>query len=127
MSKIVNKCFPHINWGGFTLIEIIALLVVAAIVLPAIILPFVVGVKDFHLPVIRGTLAFLAQEEMETKVISQDYDEINTWSATAISGFPGYSSSCVVNEVETGRKEVTLTVSQGEESITLVTIRTDWN
>ncbi len=109
------------------MIEIIALMVVAAIILPAIILPFVVGVIDFQLPVVRGTMAFLAQEEMETKVISRDYDEINSWSATAITGFPGYSSSCVVNEVETGRKEVTLTVSQGEESITLVTIRTDWD
>ncbi len=122
----VNNFFPPINSDGFTLIEIIALLVVAAIILPAIILPFVVGVKDFHLPVIRGTMAFLAQEEMETKVISQDYDNISPWSATAISGFPGYTSSCEVSEVGTGRKKVTLTLNQGEESITLITIKTDW-
>ncbi|MDP8234834.1 MAG: hypothetical protein P9M08_00470 [Candidatus Erginobacter occultus] len=123
----MNNYSPTINRSGFTLIEIIALMVVAAIILPAIILPFVVGVQDFHLPVIRGTLAFLAQEEMETEIISRDYDEINSWTATGIPGFPGYSSSCVVNEVETGRSEVTLTVSRGGESVTLVTIRTDWN
>ncbi len=110
---------------GFTLVEIVVILIIAAIILPAVILPFVETSRDFHLPVIRGTLALLAQEEMESKIICRGYDEIEPWSATEISGFPGYFSSCAVAQPAAGIKEVTVTVSREDESFSLVTLRTD--
>lgn len=115
------------NSRGFTLVEIVVLLIVAAIILPALILPFVEGVRDFNQPVVQGTLAFLAQEEMESKIICQDYDDISPWSSTEIDGFPGYSSSCTVEVIETGTKRIIVTVTEGGQSIELETIKTDWN
>jgi len=111
---------------GFTLIEIIIMLVVAAIVLPALILPFNVGVQDFTRPVNQGIAAFLAQEEMETKIIPSDYDDIAAWAETGITGFPDYTSSCAVTE-EDGIKVITVTVSGNGEAISLTTAKADYS
>lgn len=110
---------------GFTLVEIVVILIVAAIILPAVILPFVETSRDFHLPVIRGTMVLLAQEEMESEIIARGYDDIDPWSSRGIDGFPGYFSSGAVVQTADGIKEVTVTVSRGDESFSLVTVRTD--
>jgi len=117
--------------SGFSLIEIVVIIFVAAIILPAIIIPFAEGVRELNVPVIRGTLAFLAQEEMESKVICFNYQSVSGWSSTAISGFPDYSSECSVanasfGEVTADVHQITLTISRGAESLTLVTVKTAW-
>lgn len=117
------------------MIEVAVILVVAAIILPVIILPFVEGVRDLEKPVIRGNLAFLAQEEMEKKVICRSYYDVVSWNNATISGFPGYSSSCTVDDtaaygaIDEDVKDVSLTVTEEStnESITLVTVKTLWN
>ena len=119
------------NEKGFSLIEIVVIIFVAAIILPAIIIPFAAGVRDLNKPVIRGTLAFLAQEEMESKVICFNYQSVSGWSSTAISGFPGYSSQCSVTNASFGEvtadvHQISLTVTSGSESLTLVTVKTAW-
>jgi len=56
------------NWGGnkgFTLIEIIVLIVMAGILLPAIIVPFATGVKQSKKPETVTTAMFLAHQKME--------------------------------------------------------------
>ena len=117
---------------GFTLIEVVVIILVAAIIMPVMILPFVEGVRDLDTPVTRGTLAFLAQEEMEKKVICFNYQSVSAWSSTAVTGFPGYYSEGLVDstatfgEVTSGVKEITVTVSKGNESLSLVTVKTDW-
>jgi type II secretory pathway pseudopilin PulG len=50
---------------GFTLIEIIILIVMAGILLPAIIVPFVAAVKGSGKPEMVNTAMFLAHQEME--------------------------------------------------------------
>ena len=123
--------------AGWTLIEIVVMLVVAAIIFPAIILPFVEGARNLNEPVIRGTLAFLAQGEMEKNIIPFAYDEINEWSDQPIAGFAGYESSCDIiwvaegefdteDDEDTGFMRITVTVTHGAESLSLVTIKTNW-
>jgi len=117
---------------GFTLVEIVTVIVVMAIIVPAIILPFVEASREMQQPVTLGTLAFLAQGEMEEKVIAFNYQSVSEWTATAIPGFSGYQSSCTINstatfgEVTQGVKVVTVTVSKGGLSLDLVTVKTDW-
>jgi type II secretory pathway pseudopilin PulG len=50
---------------GFTLIEIIILIVMAGILLPAIIVPFVTGVKGSGKPEMVTTAMYLAHQKME--------------------------------------------------------------
>ncbi len=50
---------------GFTLIEIIVLIVMAGILLPAIIVPFATGVKGSGKPEMVSKAMFLAQQKME--------------------------------------------------------------
>jgi prepilin-type N-terminal cleavage/methylation domain-containing protein len=53
------------NQKGFTLIEIIILIVMAGILLPAIIVPFVTGVRESGKPEMVTTAVYLAHQKME--------------------------------------------------------------
>ena len=121
--------------AGFTLIEIIAVLVIAAIIFPALILPFREGVRDLDRPVIAGTLALLAQGEMETKVVAvESFPDVAGWGNTPLpEPFSEYSSEGIVDPeisfgpVQTGLKKVTVTVTHsGGQSISLVTVKSNW-
>ena len=129
----INARIPN----GFSLIEIVVVIVVAAIILPAIIIPFVEGSREIDLPVVRGKLAFLAQEEMEKNIVPFDCSEIAAWAERDISGFPGYRSSCEIvfvsdgqfnteTDANTGYKRVSVNVSGGRGSVNLVIVKTDW-
>ncbi len=120
---------------GFTLIEIIVLLLVAAIILPALILPFREAVRDLGKPVIAGNLALLAQEEMEKKVVCwTDLADVIAWdSAPLPAPFADYSSEGIVDPdvafgpVQTGMKQVTVTVTHSSgQSLSLVTVKSNW-
>jgi type II secretory pathway pseudopilin PulG len=62
------------NKKGFTLIEIIIMIVMAGILLPAIIVPFVTGVKGSGKPEMVTTAMYLAHQRMEELM---KYDYIN--------------------------------------------------
>ena len=121
------------NKRGYSLVEVVVVLVVAAIILPALILPFVEGVRELDIPVVRGNLAFLAQEEMEKKVACFSYQSVSAWSTTAFPvPFADYSSSCSVasasfGPVVTDVVQITVTVNHTDgQSLSLVTVKTDW-
>ncbi len=130
---------PPGNKHGHTLVEIVIILLVAAIILPALILPFVEGVRGLKLPLVLTTLSFLAQEEMEKKIICLDFDTVAAWPSTAIDGFPGYTSTCTFDdtanfgEVVDGVRLITLTVTYSDPerdpdpSLSLVTVKTNWD
>lgn len=66
MSRYSAFRTPHSAFqGGFTLIEIIILIVIAGIILPVIIIPFVTGVKDSGKPEMVNIAMFLASQKME--------------------------------------------------------------
>jgi Tfp pilus assembly protein PilE len=78
---------------GFTLIEIIILIVMAAILLPAIIVPFAAGVKASGKPEMVNTAMYLGHQKME-EFMKYQYGNsaINPTSLTSYinAGIPGY-------------------------------------
>ena len=60
-----NSELKTISNDGFTLIEIIILIVMAGILLPAIIVPFVSSVKGSGKPEMATTAMYLAHQKME--------------------------------------------------------------
>jgi len=83
-----------INSKGFTLIEIIILIVMAGILLPAIIVPFVTAVKGSGKPEMVNTAMYLGHQKMEEfmKVRYQNaaLNPAALTSYAAIAGFSGY-------------------------------------
>jgi len=84
------------NKKGFTLIEIIVVIVMAGILLPAIVVPFVTGVRGSGKPEKVATAMYLAHQRMEG-LMKYDYQILNANSLTALTGwtgidpgFPGY-------------------------------------
>lgn len=82
------------NNKGFTLIEIIILIVMAGILLPTIIVPFVSAVKGSEKPEMATTAMFLTHQKMEEFMKFQYTDTaLNPTALTsyaAIAGFSGY-------------------------------------
>jgi type II secretory pathway pseudopilin PulG len=73
------------NKKGFTLIEIIILIVMAGILLPAIIVPFVTGVKGSGKPEMVTTAMYLAHQKME-ELMKYDYGNA-ALNPTALTGY----------------------------------------
>jgi len=65
MLRTTNSELKTLNNRGFTLIEIIVLIVMAGILLPAIIVPFATGVKGSGKPEMATTAMYLAHQKME--------------------------------------------------------------
>ena len=78
---------------GFTLIEIIVLIVLVGIILPAIIVPFATGIKGSGKPEMVNKAMFLAQQKME-EFMKFDYSNaaLNPIALTPYSNtdFPDY-------------------------------------
>jgi hypothetical protein len=79
---------------GFTLIEIIILIVMAGILLPAIIVPFVAGVKASGKPEMVNTAMYLGHQKMEEfmkfRYSNAALNPTALTSYAAITGFSGY-------------------------------------
>jgi type II secretory pathway pseudopilin PulG len=67
MNKYSAFRNPHSAIGkrGFTLIEIIILIVMAGILIPAIIIPFATGIRGSNKPEMVTTAMYLAHQKME--------------------------------------------------------------
>ncbi len=79
---------------GFTLIEIIVLIVMAAILLPVIFIPFATGVRGSGKPEMATKALFLAQQKMEELTKFQyGHPVLNPTGLAAyadVPGFPGF-------------------------------------
>lgn len=62
------------NKKGFTLIEVVMIIVILGIIMPGIMLYFITGVKDSAIPQRRTTAIFLAEALME-EIKSKRWDE----------------------------------------------------
>ena len=72
---------------GFTLIEIIIMIVMAGILLPAIIIPFVTGVRGSGKPEKVTTAMYLAHQRME-ELMKFDYYRAPDLNPTDFVAFP---------------------------------------
>lgn len=86
---------PHSTIGkkGFTLIEIIVLIVMAGIIIPVIIVPFATGIRGSNKPEVVTTAMYLAHQKME-ELMKFDYSrapELNpgtyTLPAPPVTGY----------------------------------------
>jgi type II secretory pathway pseudopilin PulG len=78
---------------GFTLLEVIVLIVMAGILLPAILVPFVASVKGSGKPEMASKAMFLAQQKMEEFMkFNYNQPELSPVALTpyANTDFPGY-------------------------------------
>ena len=82
------------NKKGFTLIEIIVMIVMAGILLPTIIVPFVTGIRGSGKPEMVTTVMYLAHYKMEEfmkyRYLNSALNPTAVTSYAAISGFSGY-------------------------------------
>ena len=83
----------RMNNKGFTLIEIIILIVMAGVFLPAIIVPFVAGVKASGKPEMVNTAMYLGHQKME-EFMKYQYGNsalnpigLTVYAGTGISGY----------------------------------------
>jgi len=119
--KIFKPNPPH----GYSLIEVVVVIVVAAIILPVLILPFVEGVRELDIPVIRGNLAFLAQEKMEKEVVCFSYQSV-AFAPYSDSSSSFSTATATFGPVVADVREITITVTNDGQSFSLVTVVTDW-
>jgi type II secretory pathway pseudopilin PulG len=69
-----KSAFRNPNSKGFTLIEIIALIVIAGIIIPIIIIPFTTGIRGSQKPEMVTTAMYLAHQKME-ELMKFNYDQ----------------------------------------------------
>jgi len=113
---------------GFTLLEMIVLIVMAGILLPAILVPFVASVKGSGKPEMVNKAMFLAQQKME-ELMKYNYSQpaLNPVALTpyANADFPGYRwrwSVTLVNSnfnpsaADVGYKRILVRVQDPENS-----------
>jgi type II secretory pathway pseudopilin PulG len=89
---------------GFTLIEIIVLIVMAGIIIPAIVVPFATGIRGSGKPEMVTTAMYLAHQKMEEFMKYQYRNAaLNPTAITSyadISGFSGYQWQWEIYYVE---------------------------
>jgi type II secretory pathway pseudopilin PulG len=117
---------------GFTLIEIIVLIVMAGILLPVIVVPFVTGVRGSRKPEIVTTAMYLAHQKME-ELMKFNYSQaslaVGTYGPTA-APISSYTWQWVISLVDNsfaasgsdvGYKKIQVTVTDPQGSTYNVT------
>lgn len=92
MLRTTNSELQTMNNKGFTLIEILVVIVIAGILLPVIVVPFVSGVKGSGKPEKATTAMYLAHQKME-EFMKFDYGNaaLNPTTQSPINaGITGY-------------------------------------
>lgn len=110
---------------GFTLIEIIILIVIAGIILPVIVVPFITSVKESGKPEMVSTAMFLASQKMEEFMKYQYSDtNLNPVSLTpyANSGVSGYDWQWEIMYVDSDFSNPDLVTDRGYKRI-LIRVR----
>ena len=92
--RTTNSELKTMNKKGFTLIEIIVMIVMAGILLPVLVVPFVTGIRGSGKPEMVTTAMYLAHYKMEEFMKYQYLNSaLNPTAITSyadISGFSGY-------------------------------------
>jgi type II secretory pathway pseudopilin PulG len=115
-----NYSEPLFKNKGFTLIEIIILIVMAGILLPAIVVPFAAGVKNSKKPEIVTTAVYLAHQRME-ELMKYDYGNaaLGPIALTAYvnAPVPGYRWQWEIMYVDSNFSNADLVTNRGYKRI----------
>ena len=123
---------------GFTLIEIIVLIIMAGILIPAIIVPFVTGVRGSGKPEVVAKAMYFAHQRME-ELMKYDYCNaaLNVTGSVAFTtgGEPNYTGLNSIAYVDAtfapsvpdvGYKMITVTVSDQASTYTVYSVVTNF-
>ncbi len=117
------------NKKGFTLIEIIILIVLAGIIIPAIVVPFATGIRGSGKPEMVATAMYLAHYKME-ELMKYNYCQASlstgtyttpapsitgytwTWTISYVTSASGFPTSAT----DVGYKEIVVTVTDPQGS-----------
>ena len=123
------------NAAGFTLIEVIVIIVMVSVFFTAIGLPLLNSLKESDLPEIATVAYFLGLEKLE-ELSAQTTGSISNEAKAAVSGYGDYERQVVVEDVDcndlttsqagSGCRKVTVTVYHARiaNGVSLVTLRT---
>lgn len=130
------------NAAGFTLVEVIIIIVIMSVFMAAIGIPLLTGIRDSDLPEIATVAHFLATEKIE-ELAGTDYSSltIGVWPSedpVGGTGFEDYSRQVEVENVDqdlnpsatdVGYRKITVTVSHSSKipnGISVETLRTNF-
>jgi type II secretory pathway pseudopilin PulG len=106
---------------GFTLIEIIVLIVMAGIIIPVIVVPFATGIRGSGKPEVVTTAMYLAHQKMEEFM---KYNYCNAaltptalTSYAGITGFSGYQWQWSIYYVDSNLQNEDLVTDRGYKRI----------
>jgi Tfp pilus assembly protein PilE len=99
-----NHAGLSVHEKGFTLIEIIILIVMAGIIIPVIVVPFATGIRGSNKPEMVTTAMYLAHYKMEEfmkyRYLNSALNPTAMTSYADISGFSGYQWQWEIYYVE---------------------------
>ena len=117
----------EMNKKGFTLIEILVLVVLAGIIIPVIVVPFATGIRGSGKPEVVTTAMYLAHQKME-ELMKFDYGRAPdltpgtyTLPAPPVSGYTwqwviSYVDNNFNPSADAGYKQIQLTVTDPQNS-----------
>jgi type II secretory pathway pseudopilin PulG len=123
------------NSAGFTLIEVILIIVMVSVFMAAIALPLLSSVRESDLPEVASIAYFLALEKLE-ELAPVTTGSISAESRSAVSGYGDYEREVAVADVNcndlstsqagSGCRKVTVTVYHARlpNGVSLVSLRT---
>jgi len=120
---------------GFTLVEVVLIIVMVSIFMASIMLPFISSLRESDLPEVASIAYFLALEKLE-ELAPVTTGSISAESRAAVSGYGDYEREVAVADVNcddlstsqagSGCRKVTVTVYHARmpNGVSLVTLRT---
>ena len=132
MLRTTNSELKTMNHKGFTLIEIIILIVLAGILLPTIIVPFATVVKGSGKPEMVNKAMFLTQQKME-EFMKFDYSNaalnpiaLTVYADVDPANFPDYQWQWEIYYVDSNFSNPDLITNRGYKRI-LVRVKDPMN
>jgi type II secretory pathway pseudopilin PulG len=125
----------ELNQKGFTLIEVVLIIVMVSIFMASIMLPFISSLRQSDMPEIATIAYFLALERLE-ELAPITTGSIGAESRAAVSGYGDYEREVVVEDVNcddlstsqegSGCRKITVTVYHNRipDGVSVVGLRT---
>jgi len=135
-KEVINRVTKlPLKSDGFTLVEVVLIIVMVSIFMASIMLPFISSLRQSELPEVSSIAYFLALEKLE-ELAPVTTGSISAESRAAVSGYGDYEREVAVEDVNcddlstsqagSGCRKVTVTVyhSRIPDGVSVVGLRT---